>query len=248
MRQRFEKLDLSEVTQIDIKLADGLAYQMDVYEDARMEAIGNATRSYYRPFFDNKYFPAIGKMDTVLDVGAHVGFFTVPAIKSGAGIVAIEPNRENFLLLQSNALRYLLNGQFCDLRYACLSPVSGGSVIFYNSPYGTSGHSLRKKRGASRTFVTALNWKNIIRYSPTILKMDAEGIEHDVMLEPIPPGIRAMIIEFHFLNKEESKVTYERIRVRLIEQGYSVYMRPLVELPSKPWFERIIAWRPYHFE
>lgn len=49
----------------------------------------------------------VGPDDVVVDVGAHIGRYALPAAKKGAKVIAVEPEPSNFLLLQKNVI---LNG------------------------------------------------------------------------------------------------------------------------------------------
>jgi len=59
----------------------------------------------------NIYFSKneISSADTIIDLGAHVGTFTVWTIinaKNGASIIAVEPNKENYSILLRNLDMY----------------------------------------------------------------------------------------------------------------------------------------------
>src|SRR5258708_5456294 len=51
-------------------------------------------------------YPAAGRGDTVLDLGAHIGSFSLLAARAGARVLAFEPDPSNFSLLEENAAPY----------------------------------------------------------------------------------------------------------------------------------------------
>ncbi len=55
---------------------------------------------YHKPSVENWFKPRPG--DYVVDVGAHLGFYTIMAAKAGARVLAIEPNPEVFAGLLEN--------------------------------------------------------------------------------------------------------------------------------------------------
>lgn len=55
----------------------------------------------YDPFYAMSCL-FIGEDSVVIDVGAHIGAFSVLAAARGARVVALEPVQENFQLLEEN--------------------------------------------------------------------------------------------------------------------------------------------------
>lgn len=59
---------------------------------------------YYEIFFAGEYPLSIRKGDIVLDLGAHIGFFTVYAAKRAKRVIAVEPLPRNFYNLRFNVM------------------------------------------------------------------------------------------------------------------------------------------------
>ena len=44
-------------------------------------------------------------VDMWLDIGAHIGVFTSLALAAGAEVVSVEPDKDNFAILEKNSVR-----------------------------------------------------------------------------------------------------------------------------------------------
>lgn len=139
--------------------------------------------------------------DTVMDIGAHIGLFTLFAsqfCKNGK-IYCFEPVKENYEMLSSNiALNGLSNVSAFNMAVTDkTSPVR----IFLNRD--ESGHSVFEQNSTpivaqSTTFKNIFDENNIL--SCDFIKMDCEGAEYDIV-RTLPPEyfgrIKKMIIEYH---------------------------------------------------
>jgi FkbM family methyltransferase len=153
--------------------------------------------------------------DIVLDFGLNIGMFTIQSSKRGvAEIHSFEPDKDNFYLATKN----------CELNDIVL----GEQVFLYNDAVvgnddaernfsinvkrNKGAHSLVEKRGRDTVTVTAKNINTIIEeINPTVIKMDIEGGEYEV-LPAIKDwsNIREFIMEFHHahLNDIKTKEKY----------------------------------------
>lgn len=135
--------------------------------------------------------------DTIIDCGAHVGFFTCLSAVTfpTSKLVCIEPNPENHRRLTSHIKR---NGIRAELIEAAAA-LEDGSRLF-------SGHGIRGavvpegRQDAIRVRAVCLN--DIIARQGTkrlVLKMDIEGAEHELLPAAMPffPVETAVFIEWH---------------------------------------------------
>ncbi len=120
--------------------------------------------------------------DIVLDIGAHVGFFTAHAsLKVGplGQVIAFEPHPENFALLRervgalSNVA--LIHAAACD---------KTGLVKLYHNSDNSGGHSLFPSAQHSKHFTVPcvsasrfIGWQQHVRF----VKCDVEGAEIGVL-------------------------------------------------------------------
>ena len=116
---------------------------------------------------------------TVIDVGAHVGYFAIEASKlvgPQGTIHAFEPNAENFDKLSYNIRRYK---NIVPHTEAVSDHV--GEMTLYDSSTGTGSNSLIAERGAYKSThtvpVTTLD--TLFANTPIdLIKIDVEGAEH----------------------------------------------------------------------
>ncbi|MDP2926872.1 MAG: FkbM family methyltransferase [bacterium] len=158
-------------------------------------------RSYEKkPSF--KIFPG----DVVVDVGAHVGVFSVwAAQKAHQGrVYAYEPNPENYRYLENNKkLNKLDNLSMYNLAVGRQK----GELNLYLSSYNTGGHSLYRVPGdekAKSLMVKTVDLAEIFSSNKmeriNFLKIDAEGAEYEIILNaPIDllRRIDRIALEYH---------------------------------------------------
>jgi len=145
---------------------------------------------YYRRTYDR--FFGVEKDSTVVDVGAHIGIYTLKAAKKvGAKgrVIAVEPSDENYQLLVRNIIinRYK---NVVPIKLA-LSDFKGKAKFYLKDGYSTD-HSLHEKidrferqkivgvREVAVTTLSKLLHKLHIE-SIELLKVDAEGAEPEVL-------------------------------------------------------------------
>lgn len=169
--------------------------------------------------------------DTVVDVGAHGGFFTtLAAARVGARgrVIAVEPAPENLALLRENIRRN-------RLRNVRVVPVAAarraGISRLYWSP-GLTGHSLVTRRTPRARDVRTATLDTITRrHAPrgaiALVKIDAEAAELDILrgsLETLPRVRRIVAACYHtpreaadvsrFLRTQGFRTTIRRGMVR----------------------------------
>jgi FkbM family methyltransferase len=156
---------------------------------------------------------SIRSKDVVIDVGAHVGVFTLKAAKRAKNglIVAIEPHPLNFVLLQSNIREnklenvIALNIALADSNNwtrLYISKESGGHTI---APRETRGRELDEfVKVRARTLDSVINELGIKKVD--FIKVDAEGVELKVLAGAQNAlknsrGLRLAIASYHYLGE-----------------------------------------------
>jgi FkbM family methyltransferase len=141
-------------------------------------------------------------MRTIVDIGAHVGTFTIwAAIRSpSARLLAVEPNPETFALLLENIRDNGLEDRVTAVNSA-VGPESGtGSLELVEHSLGTR---LARTTGRGPQ-VTVLTLPTLLRDAGLtdvdMLKVDCEGMEYSVFGMTGPQGLRsigAVACEYH---------------------------------------------------
>jgi FkbM family methyltransferase len=146
----------------------------------------------------------------VLDIGAHIGIFSIYAAKyfNNSIIYAYEPNSVNFALLKCNIKRNGLNN--IKAHNLAVAGKPGRRLLF--SAINDRGHSLFP--GVSKSIgceeIDCVTLKQILDSIKKcdFLKMDCEGSEYEIMLNtPIETlrSVRRISIECHEFKKQKNK-------------------------------------------
>jgi FkbM family methyltransferase len=160
--------------------------------------------------------------DIFLDVGAHIGLYTIRLAEKFQKVVALEPEPQNYTLLYRNVVMYGLNNKVLVLPIA--APDKNGYAILCIK-ISSGAHTLenninckRKMKILSLKIDTLLRLLNIDRTD--VIKIDVEGHENKVingmyrLLHFHPP--RILVIETRRENSE--------LREFFARLGYRVFM------------------------
>lgn len=140
-------------------------------------------------FLDESYLPkpmTIPEDGTVVDIGAHIGCFTIfAALRAKRGrIVSAEPAPDNFALLRENVRR---NGfGHVETLNAAVAGTAGDRMMCASAnPRTTGGNSLYGGEGASTFPVRCLTLPGIMEEHRLrkidFLKLDCEGAEKEII-------------------------------------------------------------------
>lgn len=125
---------------------------------------------YYEIFFAGEYPLIIREGDTVLDLGAHIGFFTVYAARRARKVIAVEPLPRNFLNLRRNVkLNRLENVVLVNKAIAGRSGYGHLTQEFLSSHLSSRGIPCR-----TTTVDELLEELGVV---PDVVKIDIEGAE-----------------------------------------------------------------------
>lgn len=142
--------------------------------------------------------------DTVIDVGAHIGLFTLYASQSCkiGNIYSYEPVKENFEILKENMnINNLKNVKIFNL---AVSNSNSTITLFMNND--ESGHSMFSESSENiivkSTSLMKIFDDNKIKEC-NFLKLDCEGAEYEI-IEKLPSTyfemIEKIIIEYHMVD------------------------------------------------
>lgn len=189
----------------------------------------NVLRVVRGVFFQHYYSPPgfeIGPQDTVVDVGANIGTFSVWAARRTLGpVLAIEPFPGNVEFLERN-LR--ANGCSSVDVVVCALTDRDAPVRLFVSENGVS-HQLSERthkiplRGAieveGKTLETLIREKGLERID--LLKLDCEGAEGQILgsaSRDVLARVRRIAMEFH---DYASPLDHDALEALLRENGFS---------------------------
>lgn len=173
-------------------LYDGFAYRKGTADEA--------TPGYVRR--DYRHLP-IEQGDLVLDLGAHIGYFTAYALNRGAAFVlAVEPDPENTKLWRMN----IQEMNRASLIEAAVADHDRGADLFATrNARGTDASSLIVKgRNKIKVSVPTVTMDYLFSHMrATVVKIDIEGGEYalDNFWAAVPFSVRALSAEMHFGRK-----------------------------------------------
>lgn len=163
------------------------------------------------------------KNDTVMDCGAYIGTFTAAALEQGAKwAVCYECAPKNVPLLEENMRRY--GKRVTIMRYAIVGTHGWTKVKLNLSGFSGANSVIPSKNRPKFVEVEAVSFRAQLRhYRPTILKIDVEGAEYE-MLESLKPGdlesVHGIFIEFHPHPNRENLVIWAF--QHLTQEGFKI--------------------------
>jgi len=186
---------------------DGMVCRRDTLD----EYIVREVRGCYRHL-------SLRKRDVVLDVGANIGAFCAHVADSVHSVIGYEPDPENYKLCCTNTQKMdnvVVHNQ------AVISTWAKHCTLFINDMKNKGSHSIMPVRGRSYTDVSSVNFGYVLSsVKPTVVKMDVEGAEYDLILSCSFPGsVREIAIEFH-LQKTAQRRQLPAVRAHLNAQGF----------------------------
>ena len=216
----------------DIELRDGGTVRIRTAPGDRHTFHRIFARDEYRL---NAFGP--GALDTVIDIGAHVGFFAVRVAPLAARVLCYEPVLSNFELLLWNV------AGFPHLRAHRLA-VAGrrGRVRLFLSERPSS-HSMFPREATQRRAgieVPCVTLADILEENAVehcdLLKLDCEGAEYEILFS-LPDGlwsrIARVVLEYHLVPDGEAGWSGEGLAERLARRGYEVRLEPSKRHPGK---------------
>lgn len=188
--------------------------------------------------YDDKHLP-IGEEDTVVDIGAHIGAFSVRAARLAhhGHVFSYEPSSKNFSMLMKNRLLNEANNLYVEEsavsgrngRMTLFTPA--GNPIMGSLLQGTSAHS---ETVNVTTIPDIIATQRIARID--LLKMDVEGAEYDILFncpDETLAKIQRVVMEYHeFAGEKRNRLDLARL---LEKQGFHVLVEKGM-FPQPHWF------------
>ncbi len=133
--------------------------------------------------------------DRVLEVGGGVGFISLLCARVvGAGsVLTYEANTAMEEVIRDN---FALNGLVPNLRNRAIT-AQGGPITFFVSGNIVSSSLYRREGGVPATVESDALESVLGEWRPSVLVMDIEGAEIDVLCASPLAGIRAIMVELH---------------------------------------------------
>jgi FkbM family methyltransferase len=154
--------------------------------------------------------------DRVVDIGACMGVVSLTAarIAGAANVIAFEPNPAAAAVAADN---FVLNGLAVRLERAAVGSQAGTArlAIGEGSWFGASigGSYATTIDVPVRTIAEVL-----AAHEPTILVLDAEGMEADILPACPMQGLRALVVEFHHAGVKPNVI--DGLRQDLVAKGF----------------------------
>jgi len=178
---------------------------------------------------------------TVVEIGAHKGFFTLLAATLAKKVIAYEPDAVNFEYLKSNiALNAMQNvvavnkavSDKEETKTFTVSQETAARHTLHKSTFSGEGVEVRVE---CTTLEAVFLEENIQRLA--LLKMDCEGSEYDIIYNTdrsIFQQIDAVAMEIHEIDKLNHK------KVELVE--YMENLGFVADIYDERWLETLHVW------
>jgi FkbM family methyltransferase len=173
-----------------VQVEPGMTMLLDPYEElgGTVLAFGSYEQATVREF--ERHIPAGG---TVIDVGAHLGWYSLKAAKAAGPkghVIAVEPNRETLIGLRGNIRASGAAPVVAVVPVACSD--SETALTFYAAPHRNTGESSLSAANASQEGAIAASYPvrarrldDIVREAGVTrvdaIKIDVEGAEFLVL-------------------------------------------------------------------
>lgn len=170
----------------------------------------------------------VGPLDTVLDIGAHIGAFSRLCLKRGAKVIAVEPEKFNLEVLSHNVFGF----NNTTVIEGCATNGSEPTVELHCGTNGshTGLHSMFPSRGRDVITVPAYSFRTLLdTLRPSVLKVDIEGGEWTLDFEDLPDFVKRVHIEMHFMPisvKALARQMAPIVHQSMINQGFAVVKAP----------------------
>ncbi len=171
----------------------------------------------YRRWFSNIIKPG----DIFVDVGAFIGGYSVRACKLGAMTIAIEPDKENFMILSKNLeMNNCINVHLLNVALGS----EPGILPLYapDDEYMSQNFSLAKK-GKLRSYVKVVRLDDVLmsmlstNENVKLIKIDVEGFELEVL-----KGMENTLKKTSYVMIEVTPITKRKVCTMLLSKGFKL--------------------------
>jgi FkbM family methyltransferase len=179
----------------------------------------------YRELFEEEIynFTASSASPFIIDCGANIGLSVLyfKRLYPGATLVAFEPDKENFHLLQENTAANQL--QNVDLRQAAVWKENG--TLSFSSAGTQDSQIVTNGKTANTIQIRAERLADLLKDRHVdFLKIDIEGAELEVLkdCEPQLSNVENLFVEYHGKASETEKLTQ---LLEILKKYYKVYLK-----------------------
>lgn len=168
--------------------------------------------------------------DVIVDVGAHIGCFSLlAATKSPSGaIYSFEPSAETFEILQKNVAVNRLS--IINSFQLAMAGSNEPALLYHDLTTGNWGHSIIKAVSAESESVRCITLKAFMESENIqhidFIKFNCEGAEYAILLNtevPVLRKIKCMLILYH--GYLEDRYTKNQLAGHLGEAGFRIRYR-----------------------
>jgi FkbM family methyltransferase len=162
-------------------------------------------------FIDQIYPVQVRAGSVFIDIGAHIGCFTVWAASQGAHVYAYEPFPSNFTALQRNLARNQLKDVYV-FNVAVAGTRQTRKLFLPNNKMDSGRYSLYPGRGTETIDVESVTLDEVLSANRLehvdLLKIDCQGAEYEILYEANPQTlarISAIVVECEYFEGEEKR-------------------------------------------
>jgi FkbM family methyltransferase len=210
----------------------GLFYRVGTYDEAIIQE--RKTYSHLE----------ITPDDTVLDIGGCIGSFAYHALveRQARKVISFEPDPQNSSLFTRWRSQLSAELQQKLQLYQCaVTPHHTDIAHLYVNEDGMNKglHSTEPRRGRPFIEVSAYPFEQALHYfEPTILKIDIEGGEFDLLQLPLPSHVRSLAVELHRGRESWRSIRIPETIRTLSSQGFTP-----VKAPADTGWATLGIWR-----
>jgi FkbM family methyltransferase len=140
----------------------------------------------------------LDKKDNWLDIGGHIGTFSIDIAGKVNSVVAYEPEKENFKFLQMNIIENKIKNIY-PVNKAIVGDYDTERTFKVDNAGNTGGNSFIAAEKPSETTVRCDNINKAIKYLKiNKIKMDCEGAEDEILRAMDFSNIEEIVFEYHF--------------------------------------------------
>jgi FkbM family methyltransferase len=170
----------------------------------------------------------------IIDGGSNIGLSVLyfKNLYPSSRIVAFEPDRKIFKVLEENLARY----GYHDVELHCRALwTSEGSIGFYEE--GADGGRLARGDSKTNSLVSTTRLRDYLDREVDFLKLDIEGAETDVLLDSADRlgKVRNLFVEYHSF--EQQPQSFHILTRVLFDAGFRLHVHPPVT-SAQPFIKR----------
>ena len=183
-------------------------------------------------FIEEIYKQSLPENAYILDCGANIGLSVIylKRLCPTAAIVAFEPDKKNFALLEKNVQSHKLKN--IDLKNQA---VWKEQVLLNFESEGSMGSKIAfEKKNDPSNLVQAIRLKNYLDRKINFLKIDIEGAEFDVLQDITDrlSFVENLFVEYHGSFEQNSELT-KLFRI-FTESGFHYYIKEALPVYRSP--------------